>query len=562
MKQNLRRLFLFSFLLFLGSWTFAQEKEISGNVTSKEDGIPLPGVNVIVQGTTNGAQTDFDGNYSITANIGDVLVFSYVGMTTAEVTVTDSSTINVQLEEDAQQLKEVVVTALGIKKTRKSLTYAAQDINADELNKAKQTNPINSLSGKVSGVSITRSSSGVGGSVKVTLRGNSSIGNNQPLYVVDGVPLSNPSASQPGDTFGDINGGNRDGGDALSLINPDDIESLTVLKGASASALYGSAGLNGVILITTKKGRSGSFKVDFSSNLTVESAAYTMDFNDATQDNIDDFLDTGVTNINSLSISGGTDTAQTYFSYSNSFASGILPTNNLKQHTFNIRETAQLFNDRLNINASVMASTQSIKNRPISGLYFNPLVGAYAFDSGSERLSNYADFESFEPNRNIMAQRWFRGTSDIEQNPYWIINRNASEDTNKKLVASLNLNFKVNDWLSLQTRGTYDQSLFSFERKIHATTEATLAPANGRYIVFENDYTQLYGDFIANINTNINETTSVTAILGTSTTRTTTENFNADSGTNGGLQFANVFAYQNFNGNPSVNLLKIHTKLE
>ncbi|WP_282136492.1 TonB-dependent receptor domain-containing protein [Seonamhaeicola maritimus] len=553
MKQNLRTLFLFSFLLLIAQVSFAQGKEITGTVTSKADGIPLPGVNVIVQGTTNGAQTDFVGNYSLTANVGDVLVFSYVGMTTLELTVADSNTINAQLEEDAQQLKEVVVTALGIKKSRKSLTYAAQDINADELNKAKQTNPINSLSGKVSGVSITRSSSGVGGSVKVTLRGNSSIGNNQPLYVVDGVPLSNPSASQPGETFGDINGGNRDGGDAMALINPDDIESLTVLKGASASALYGSAGLNGVILITTKKGRSGSFKVDFSSNLTVDSAAYTMDFNDEAQSNIDDFLDTGVTNINSLSISGGTEKAQTYFSYSNTFASGVLPTNNLKQHTFNIRETAQLFDDKLNVNASVMASTQNIKNRPISGLYFNPLVGTYGFESGSERLSDYSNFESLDANRNIMAQRWFRGTSDIEQNPYWILNRNASEDTNKKLVASLNLNFKVNDWLSLQTRGTYDQSLFNFERKIYATTEATLAPANGRYIVFENDYTQLYGDFIANINTNINETTTVNAILGTSTTRTTTETFNADSGTNGGLQFANVFAYQNFNGNPSVN---------
>ena len=475
-------------------------------------------------------------------------------MTTKQVTINTTNVINVQLEEDNEQLSEVVVTALGIKKTRKSLTYAAQDINADELNKAKQTNPINSLSGKVAGVSITRSASGVGGSVKVTLRGNSSIGNNQPLYVVDGVPLSNPSSSQPGSTFGDINGGNRDGGDALALINPDDIESLTVLKGASASALYGSAGLNGVILITTKKGHSGSFKVDFSSNLTVDSAAYSMDFNNETQSNIDDFLDTGVTNINSLSVSGGTESAQTYFSYSNSFASGILPTNKLKQHTFNIRETAKLFDNKVSVNASVMASTQNIKNRPVSGLYFNPLVGVYAFQSDTEKLSDYANFEELNTDRNIMAQRWFRGTSDIEQNPYWIINRNASEDSNKKLVASLNLNFKINDWLSLQTRGTYDKSLFNFERKIYATTEATLAPANGRYIVYNNDYTQYYGDVIANINTQIKEGLSVSAIIGSSTKRTTTESFTQDSGVNGGLQFANVFAVQNFNGNPSVNL--------
>ncbi|WP_223549830.1 SusC/RagA family TonB-linked outer membrane protein [Aestuariivivens sp. NBU2969] len=528
------------------------QNEIKGTVVDAS-GLPLAGVNIIIRGTTVGALTDFDGNFTIQASVGDVLEFSYVGMKTETVTVGDSNTINITMQEDAESLSEVVVTALGIKKTRKSLTYAAQDINADELNKAKQTNPINSLSGKVSGVSITRSASGVGGSVKVTLRGNSSIGNNQPLYVVDGVPLSNPNASQPGDTFGDINGGNRDGGDALSLINPDDIESLTVLKGASASALYGSAGLNGVILITTKKGRSGAFKADFSSNLTVDSAAYTMDFNDETQSNIDDFLDTGITNINSLSVSGGTENAQTYFSYSNTFANGILPTNNLKQHTFNVRETAQLFDGKFNISASVMASTQNIKNRPISGLYFNPLVGVYAFQSGTEKLSNYSNFEEFEASRNIMAQRWFRGTSDIEQNPYWILHRNASEDTNNKLLASLNLNFKINDWLSLQTRGTYDRSQLNFERKIYATTEATLAPANGRYIVIENDFTQLYGDIIANINTQINETTSLSAIIGTSTTRNITESFTGDSGTNGGLQYANVFAFQNFNGNPSVN---------
>ena len=553
MKQNLRILFLFSFLLFAAQTTFAQEKDITGTVTSKTDGIPLPGVNVIVQGTTNGAQTDFDGNYSITASVGDVLNFSYVGMTTIQITVGDSSVVNAQLEEDAEQLNEVVVTALGIKKTRKSLTYAAQDINADELNKVKQTNPINSLSGKVAGVAISRSSSGAGGSVKVTLRGNSSIGNNQPLYVVDGIPLSNPSSNQPTLTFGDIDGGNRDGGDALALINPDDIESLTVLKGASASALYGSAGLNGVILITTKKGRSGGFKVDFSSNLTVDSAAYAMDFNEETQSNIDDFLTSGITNINSLSVSGGTENAQTYFSYSNTFADGVLPTNNLKQHTFNVRETAQLFDGKLKVNASVMASTQNIKNRPISGLYFNPLVGTYAFESATEKLSDYSAFEALDPARNIMTQQWYRGTSDIEQNPYWVVNRNASDDTSNKLVASLSLDFKINDWLSLQTRGTYDKSLFDFERKIHATTEATLAPANGRYIVFENDYTQYYGDVIANINTQINESTSVNAIIGASTTRSTTESFTGDSGTNGGLQFANVFAFQNFNGNPSVN---------
>ncbi len=553
MKHNLRMIFLVSFL-FLTANLFAQEKEVKGTVTSKADGSPLPGVNAFVKGSSNnGTQTDFDGNYSLTVSTGDIIVFSYLGLKTEEVTVGTFSTIDIQMEEDTESLDEVIVTALGVKKTRKSLTYAAQDINADELSKSKQTNPINSLSGKVSGVAITRSASGAGGSVKVVLRGNSSIGNNQPLYVIDGIPLSNPTAGQPSDTFGDINGGNKDGGDALSLINPDDIESLTILKGASASALYGSAGLNGVILITTKRGRSGGFKVDFSSNLTVDSPAYMMEFNSEAESNIDDFLGNGVTNINSLSISGGTDKAQTYFSYSNTNANGILETNTLKQHSFNVRETAQLFDDRLNISASVLASTQKINNRPVSGLYFNPLVGTYAFDSDSERLSDYSDFEAYDPARNIQAQRWFRATSDIEQNPYWILHRNASEDTNKKLLTSLNLSYRFNDWFSLQTRGTYDQSILNFDKKIYATTEATLAPLNGRYIVRNQDFKQLFGDIIATITPKINDDFSLTALVGASTTRNTTEEFNADSGTNGGLQFANVFSYQNFEGNPQVN---------
>ncbi len=549
MKQKILTLIT---LLFFSYLSFGQGTQITGNVKGASDGVPLPGVNIIVKGTTNGVQTDFDGNYAIDASAGDVLVFSYLGMVNKEVTIGSDTIINVQLEEDTEQLEDVVVTALGIKKSRKSLTYAAQDIKSDELQRVKQTNPINSLSGKVAGVNITRSSSGAGGSVKVTLRGNNSFGSNQPLYVVDGIPLSNPTASQPTNTFGDLNGGNRDGGDALSLINPDDVESLTVLKGASASALYGSAGLNGVILITTKKGRSGSFKVDASSNIMVESAAYTLDFNKEAQKNVDDFFNTGVTNINSVSLSGGTENAQTYFSYSNSFSSGILPTNKLKQHSINLRETAKFFDGVLTANASVMASTQEIKNRAISGLYFNPLVGVYNFDSANERLSDYENFEQFDPSRNIMSQRWFRGTSDIEQNPYWILERNPSEDNNQKLLASLNLNFKVNEWLSLQTRGTYDKSQLGFERKIYATTEATLSPATGRYIVNEQENTQLYGDLIANIDYNISENISLTANVGTSTTKTNIEIFNADSGTNGGLQFANVFSYQNFNANPSV----------
>ncbi|MFT4684389.1 MAG: TonB-dependent SusC/RagA subfamily outer membrane receptor, partial [Flavobacteriales bacterium] len=272
MKQNLRALFLFSLFFLMSQQTFAQEKAIKGTVTSKTDGAPIPGVSILVKGTTNGTQTDFDGNYSLTASVGDIIVFSYIGMMTTDVAVQDSNTINVQLKEDAQALNEVVITALGIKKERKTLTYSAQDVKGDDLTRVKQSNPINSLSGKSAGLTITRSSSGAGGSAKVVLRGNSSTSNNDPLYVIDGIPmLNNGNGAQPGgDIFGSQTG-NRDGGDITSLINPDDIESITILKGASAAALYGSQGANGVILITTKTGKEGALKVNFNSTFTVES---------------------------------------------------------------------------------------------------------------------------------------------------------------------------------------------------------------------------------------------------------------------------------------------------
>ena len=561
-KINLLLITIFSLLLSLT--VSAQEKSISGTVTSKSDGSPLPGVSVIVQGTTRGAQTDFDGKYIIKAAPGEVLNFSFIGMKTTSITVTESNTIDVALEEDANSLDEVIVTALGIKKTRKSLTYSAQDIGADELTKVKDANPINSLSGKVAGLVVNRSASGVGGSVKVTLRGNTSTRNNQPLYVIDGIPLLNSSPIQPNSTFGDIaNGGNRDGGDALSLINPDDIESISVLKGASASALYGSQGSNGVILITTKKGKAGTFKVDVSSNLTIDNPDYLIDFDGPTQRNVDDFLDTGTTFINSVSVSGGSEKAQSYFSYANTHAQGIIPTHEVKKHTINFRETAKLLKNKLTVDANVLLTTQNIHNKPVSALYFNPLRGAYAFQSDSQSLSDFQNFEEFDPGRNLQAQRWFRPTSDVEQNPFWILNRNASDDKNQKAVISLSLKYKVNDWLTFQTRGSYDKTFNKFERKIFATTNATLSAARGRYIYNDVEDLQLYGDFIATINTTFNDDISLTAILGTSINQFDTgKSIILDSGVTGGLQVPNIFTIQNFVSNQGVRLIQSQGELK
>lgn len=263
------RKYLFLIVLFcIGTCTsvlWAQQK-VSGTVTDKEENLPLIGCNVMEKGTTNGTITDLDGKYTLEVSENAVLEFSYIGYATKTETVNGRSEINVDMFSDSQKIEEVVVTAMGIQRKAKSLTYATQQVSNQELTRAKDANMINALQGKAAGLTITPNASGAGGSSKIVLRGNkSAYGNNQPLIVIDGVPMNNPQTTQFSNEFE-----GRDGGDALSNLNPDDIASMNVLKGASAAALYGSMAANGVIMITTKKGRDGAARVDFSSNITLE----------------------------------------------------------------------------------------------------------------------------------------------------------------------------------------------------------------------------------------------------------------------------------------------------
>lgn len=256
-------------LAFAVQLTFAQEKLISGTVAD-ESGLPLPGVNIVVKGTTNGTQTDFDGKYSINASTGDILSFTYVGLKSQEVTVGASNTLNVTMQEDASVLDEVVVTALGIKREKKSLGYATQEVKGEAVSNVKSSNFVNSLSGRVAGLDI-KTSGTLGGSTNVVIRGNSSIaGNNQALFVIDGIPVDNNNSNSTNQRTGR---GGYDYGNAASDINPDDIESINVLKGAAATALYGSRASNGVVMITTKKGSAKKgIGVTISSSMTLGTA--------------------------------------------------------------------------------------------------------------------------------------------------------------------------------------------------------------------------------------------------------------------------------------------------
>ncbi|AMC11639.1 hypothetical protein Lupro_10335 [Lutibacter profundi] len=577
--KKLIPLLIMIFSLAITQEVAAQTKTVSGTVTSVSDESPLPGVNVVIKGTTKGTQTDFDGNYTIEASNGDVLEFSFLGMKTKSITVTDSNTLNVVLFDDAQSLDEVIITALGMKKEKKALTYSAQEVKGDDLTKVKQTNPINSLSGKSAGITITRSSSGAGGASKVVLRGNSSTSNNDPLYVIDGIPMLNNGNGQNGEAPGaNIFGsqiGNRDGGDAMSLINPDDIESMSILKGASAAALYGSQGANGVILITTKRGKDGKLSVNFNSNLTIDNVISLPELQTEYQsnsvgqpvaengnvtdpkswgvkasglsNNLDSFFKTGSTSIQSLSLTAGNQKAQTYLSFANTLTNGVLPNNKLVRNNLNLRETANFLNEKIQVSANINLSDQRIWNRPTNGLYSNPLTGLYLNPVGIDLNIYKNKYEYFNPSTNMMDQYATSFDENIQQNPYWLINRNQSKDIAQRVLASVSVKYQVTDDLSLQSRGSFDKSFFTFDKKMYAGSDLTFVPSTGRYILEKTENTQQYIDLIATYNKNISENYSFSGVLGTSLTKYSIgDKLSLDSGNGKGLTYPNAFTIANF----------------
>ncbi|MFZ6009182.1 MAG: SusC/RagA family TonB-linked outer membrane protein [Bacteroidota bacterium] len=568
MKRSLLKLLV---LLFVASAP-AVAQTVSGRVTNSADGSALPGVSVLVKGTTAGTTTDVDGRYAINApDAGAVLVFSFIGFATQEVEVSNRTTIDVNLAEDVTQLGEIVVTALGIEREKKSLTYSAQEVGGDKVNSVRDPNFMNSLAGKVPGLFITRSASGAGGSVRVILRGQKSTRENQPLYVIDGVPIASFMSAQSGDLWS-----GRDGGDILSTLNPADIETMTVLKGASASALYGSQGQNGVILITTKKGKSGVTNIDFSSSFTVEKPMYYPDlqyefgqtspgniysWGAATNspDHVKPFFQTGTTWINTISLTAGNEKAQTYFSYSNTDNKGILPTNTLDQHNFNFRESAKI-GDKVAIDANIMVSDQKVNNRLAGGLYFNPLTGLYLFPRGLD-FNQYKNYEYFSTSRAYYLQDWWNlnydkgdAGQDNQQNPYWILHRNQNTLHRQNAFVSLSLKYSLSSWLTFQARGNVNRVSDRFDLKAYASTQGTLADFNGRYQFQEGHNTLLYGDLMLSGDRDLSEKIGLTFNVGTSIRHAISENINVDS-KGSDLAFANVFTLGAINPSKSMTAL-------
>ncbi|MDF2431420.1 MAG: hypothetical protein JWP44_1051 [Mucilaginibacter sp.] len=540
-------------------------------IVKDSTGAALVGVSVSVKGTSTGTQTDVNGAFSLNANPGDVLVFTYIGYVKKQVTIINSNTLTVVLSSDAHSLTEVVVTALGVKRSEKSLVYANQVVSGSELNNIKSDNLMNSLNGKIAGVDISPSTSGVGGSVKVILRGSkNAVGTNQPLYVIDGVAITNSSNSngQPNSTYG----GSPDGGDGISNLNPDDIESMTVLEGAAAAALYGSQAANGVILITTKKGKAGKAEINFSSSYTNDVISYKPKFQNgygetpngnqswgtklstpATADNLSNFFVHGNNFTNSFNLSSGTEQAQTYFSYANTTANGVQPTNNLHRNNFTFRETARFLNNKLTVDVNTNYINQKINNTPGQGLYYNALTGLYLFPVGVDITQYKNNYGTPQPDRNgLLTQNWI-SNEDVQQNPWWILYKNPNYSTRNRMLINSSVKYDFTDWLSIQARGNVDRVTDITELDLYAGTNPVLSQGNnGQYTHNEQTLTQTYGDFIANFKVPMKSAFKIDGLLGASITDDNTVGTKEGAGL--GLYVPNVFTQQNVVTNGTSNV--------
>ena len=538
-------------------------------VVCDAQGEAIVGVNIIEKGTMNGVTTDRRGKFSLEVDLHGTLIVSFVGYRTRIIPVEGRTDFVITLEHDYILLDDVIVTALGLQKKESALSYAAIQVDKDELIRVKNPNMIVALMGKVAGMQVNRSFSGMGGAVKVVMRGNRSVaGNNQPLYVIDGVPMLNESSEQPYTAIGGTaDAGNRDAGDGISNLNPEDIESISILKGAPAAALYGTQAANGVILITTKKGLAGKQEIAFTSSVAFDKAMmlpklqnhYGMSDeieswgereNITTGNPIPSFFRTGVTAIHSLSFMTGNERVQTYFSYANTMGKGILGKHELSKHNINFRETATFYEGRLKIDGNVNLLSQHVKNRPVpGGFYMNPLVGLYRFPRGMDITEYKEHFEVWSEERHLNVQNWHAPTEDFEQNPYWIQERITSRDQRTRAIVSLALNLKITNCFSVQARGNVDYVNDKFRQKYYASTAPALAGNNGRYIDSGNEQEQTYGDVIGTYKGKFSDF-SLDVSLGVSISRKKVNELRYDSKT-ASLKFANVFNIANINMNTS-----------
>ena len=489
--------------------------KVTGRIVDSA-GEPLIGATIMVEGTKDGTVTDIDGNFTINTTSKAKLVISYVGYTTQTILVGDKTTIDVTLKEVANTMNEVVVTALGIKRAEKALSYNVQSVGSNELTRNKDANFVNSLNGKVAGVSISKSASGVGGATRVIMRGAKSIeGDNNVLYVIDGIPIFNFSGGRDSGIMGE----GRVSSEGIADFNPEDIESISVLAGPSAAALYGSNAANGAILITTKKGKEGRVDISFSSSADFSSPLLMPEFQNtygnklgsyeswgeklATPSSYDpkkDFFRTGTNFINALTLNMGNEFNQTFASVATTNSRGIVPNNTYDRYNFTIRNTTRMFKNKVQLDLGASYIKQKDNNMVSQGEYWNPIVAAYLFPRG-ESFEGIKTFERYNNVRNFPTQYWPISDSRFaNQNPYWTAYRNLAPDDKDRFMFNAGLTYNIFDWLSVAGRIRLDKTFITSERKIYASSFNYFAKEKGAYDYYDYKDHQTYIDAIANIN--------------------------------------------------------------
>ena len=491
--------------------------ELVGRILDKK-GQPVIGATVMISGSMQGTTSGIDGTFSFPytdALAQSTLDISFIGYRSLSIPVNNRTMLDITLEEDDQQIEAVVVTALGIKRSERAVSYNVQNLT-DDVFKTRDANMVNSLSGRIAGVTVNASAAGVGGETKVVMRGSKSIsGNNNALYVLDGIPLPSLSLTNPGDSFTIMREDNLTG-DGISNFNPDDIASMSALTGPSAAALYGSQAANGVLMLTTRTGEKG-LSVNYSNNTTFMSPFVTPAFQNTygTKDgyyaswgsklskpsswNPVDFFQTGYNTSNSLSVSFGGERSQTYISAGIVTAEGIIPNNEYNRYNFTANHSSSFLKDRMHLSVLGMYMNINEQNMLSSGQYYNPMIPVYLM-SPSDDINKYAVYERYDASRNFPVQYWPWGSQSLQmQNPYWITNRNMFNTGKNRFLFGASLKYDITDWLDVTGRARIDYTNMLSEQRNYASTLGLFAGDKGRY--YNNHYTtmQRYADVLANI---------------------------------------------------------------
>lgn len=490
-----------------------QPATVMGVITDN-NGAPVPGASVSVKGTSAGAFTASDGSFTLRIPATEqaaVIVVNYLGYEPVEMPVGTRTEFRITLKDSVVAIDNVVVTALGIKRSEKALSYSAQQVTNDDITTVKSTSFINSLAGKVAGAQINANANGAGGATKVVLRGTKSITrDNNALYVIDGIPMNNISF---GDSQGKYN--TQAGSDAIADLNPDDIESITVLSGPSAAALYGTDSANGAILITTRKGAADRTTLSLS-NSTMFSTPFVMpdlqntygnkpgeyaSWGNMTENRYDPtvFFNTGSEVTNSLTFSSGNANQQVYVSAAATNAADILPNSEYDRYNFSTRYSSKSLNDRLTVDLGANFVIQYNKNMVTQGLYFTPLPALYTFARG-EDFNEVRMYQRYDPTTTAYEQYWPYGLQGAElQNPYWIMNNMRNETSKKRYMFNASVGFEILDWLSVSGRASIDNSHFFITEERDAGTAQTWASKRGYYAKTKREDRQFYGDAMFNV---------------------------------------------------------------